>query len=352
MAFTNRQGVIGDPTLLVRNIFFITALLLAAFCSEVRAEPELPSKERSRILDSCVEVLVGGRLRGGGVVVKSGHNKPLVVTASHLFGEVSFEAEVLTSTGERLAAKVVGVDLGHDLALLELSDSEKGDFKGLPIAAKTPAVTETVFQFGPALRRRMMTITGKVADDRDSFSDFTPSRGYLEHYFVAALTPVLTSGGPWVNRAGEVVGIQNGRLNDEGTPSSGLSLVAPVHAIQRLVEQRKIMETPTIRAWVWELWTAGDDFLAKLPDGTKGLLISKLSEGSPLARAGAERLEVITACDGVGFSRRHELMRLLWAKPAGSKFELEVLNLDTKESRMIILTTEAAESEWLEKKAE
>ena len=70
-----------------------------------------------RAARASVEVLVGGQLKGSGwFATPEGH----VVTAAHVAWKAGGALEVRAQGQERLSARAVAFDRGHDLALLKV----------------------------------------------------------------------------------------------------------------------------------------------------------------------------------------------------------------------------------------
>lgn len=320
--------------------------LCSFVCAALSHGQEMSESVLEKVRRACVEVHFHDQLRGGGVLVSSSDGKVFVLTAAHLFPSPKHTCSVVAEDDSVLFATLSAYDLGHDLALLEVGPEAK-KYGSLKVANATPRETEPIFNFGPALRRRTLVLSGNVADSRICYTDFSASGGYLEHYFAGGINPVLTSGGTWVNRKGEVVGVQHGRLiGDEGAPSSGLSMVSPPSAIRHLIENREVVSTPGIGGYVWEVWTAERSLLDRLPAGIKGVVVSPIFKGRPLDRAGVRDSEVIVSCNGAPIHRRHELLEAIRAKPVGSTFALGIITPGTKTQRTVYLTTESLESYW------
>ena len=194
------------------------------------------------------------------------------------------------------------------------------------MASYTPSPTQPVYNFGPALRRRTLIISGDVADSRINYTDFEPSDGYLAHIFIAAINPVLTSGGIWVNQKGEIIGVQSGRLKgDAGAPSSGLSMASPPGAVRRLAGYKRSANTPGIGGWIWELWTMDRELLNRVPVGMEGLAVRWVRENGAMHRAGIKSQDVILACNGKKLTRRNELFGLLRSKGSGTTFHTDCI---------------------------
>jgi len=308
---------------------------------------ELASEEVAGIRRACVEVVINGQLKGGGAFVRNESGKSYAITAAHLFPHPNVHCALLTSRGELHEARIAAYDLGHDLVLLQL-DSER-PFPVLPVAASTPPETTPLFNFGPALRRRTLVISGHVADSRISYTDFVPSHGYLAHFFISGINPVLTSGGIWVDAEGVIAGVQSGRLiGDEGAPSSGLSMASPSSAIRHLMRKRKPARTADIGGWVWEIWTADKGFIETIKPGTQGLVVTWLRDDGPLARAGVHVNDIILSVDGTRLQRRFELLQKIRSEPPGSRFHLEIQKPGEEGIRETMLTTEKLEKIWEE----
>lgn len=314
------------------------------FVGFVSAEEGLSKSTIDRVRNASVEVLIQGQLRGGGAFVRDAKGRLFILTAAHLFHTPRDTAVIATHDGKSYFASLSAYDLGHDLAVLEV-DPEAEQYGSLKLAASVPGETEPVFNFGPALRRRTLVIRGHVADSRISYTDFTSSKGYLAHYFVSAINPVMTSGGVWVNQNGDIVGIQHGRLIAE-KGSSGLSMVSSPKAAATLINSNAIARTPGLGGYIWEIWTADRSLLDELPRNAEGLYVNPVFKNGPLGRAGLKQFDVIVSCDGIPVRRRHQLLEILRAKPAGSSFTFEVVSPGSQGRRPVAFLTEPLEQNW------
>ena len=291
---------------------------------------------------AAVEVLVDGQLKGGGAFVSA---DGLVITAAHVFSRPGARFAVITAADERLATELVAYDKGHDLALLRVAAGNGATRAFLEVRGEIPPVGSRVFNLGNALRVRATVMDGMVSRADPVFSELAESNGYIENYLVAGMTPSLTSGGVWIDRRGRIVGLQSGRLND-GKIASGLAIVAPPQAITKLVTTRKTASTPDIGAWIWEAWTADKDYLASIPEGTEGLVITWLRKGGPLEKADLKRLDTILAFNGKPVRRRGDLMRLVRSRSAGETVTLTILKQHEETPKKVEVTLESQEEFW------
>lgn len=318
-----------------------------AVAGPVFAPAEQPAPVADVIRDArkaVVEVLVDGQLKGGGAFVSE---DGLVITAAHLFSRPDAVFRVITASDQRLRAELVAFDKGHDVALLRVSGAEGEAHPALKIARNIPPAGSRVFNFGMALRNRGLVLDGTVAQQETVFNELAESNGYIENFFVSAMTPSLTSGGVWINRHGEIAGVQSGRLND-GTLTSGIAMVSPPQAIANLVRTQRTAATPDIGGWVWEVWTTDKAFLESIPEDTEGLVITWMRKDGPLDQAGLKRLDTILACDGEPVRRRVEFVRMIRGMKPGEKVTLTILEQHADETSKIDVTLESLEAFWVE----
>ncbi len=330
---------------MTRTFFFIV-ILIASTATLPLKSGDLSEASIKKLRKAAVEIHIKGQLRGGGAFVRASDGKTYVITAAHLFHDPKDTCWVVTEDEKSFSGSLSAYDLGHDLALIDISP-EVESYGTVPLAERIPPDTTPIYNLGPALHRRTLLLSGSVADSRISYTDFTSSRGSIAHFFASGINPALTSGGIWVNQAGAIVGLQHGRLiGDKGAPSSGISMLSPPQAIKTLLHTRKTAETPGIGAYLWEVWTANHEILKELPKKTEGLILNPVFKGRPIEQAGLKALDVIVAVDGQSVRRRHEFLNLIRSKPPGSSFTLQVLPQGGRTKRFVELVTDTLEDHW------
>src|SRR5439155_19440508 len=174
----------------------------------------------ARISDQVGPSVVGvvnGWSHGSGVVFAAGR---ILTNAHNIRGD---EMTVAFDDGRSVPAKVVGVDPDGDLAVLE---ADTAGAKPLDWAPDEPAVSvgQPVFAISNPGGRGLRVTFGLVSGTSRSFRGPRGRRisGSLEH--TAPLLPG-SSGGPVVNAAGQVLGINTNRLGEGfylAIPSAGL----------------------------------------------------------------------------------------------------------------------------------
>lgn len=305
--------------------------------SPALAEPALDGIYR-QARQAAVEILVDGHHSGSGAFI-SGDGR--VLTAAHVIVRPERRIEILTASGGRLAAEIEAVDLGHDIVLLSVpADGES--YTHLALADRLPPPGETVLLCSSAAYRRVLLQTGTMARDDTTF-EFQGH--FLEVTQIAALIQEGTSGGAWINQRGELIGVQSGSVTVRGA-NAGIANVAPVAAVRQLVQSGRSAQSPTVGAFVDELWLLPSDNLRRYPAGSEGMIVQSLTADGPAARADIREGDVITACDGQPVRFRDALMRRIHAKQPGQQIELTVLRPGESATRTVSVGLDHLEAGW------
>jgi serine protease Do len=133
------------------------------------------------------------------------------------------------------------------------------------------------------------------------------------------------SGGPLLNAAGEVVGINSQIFSNSGG-YMGVSFAIPIDLAMNAVEQLK--QTGRVsRGQLGVQVSQIDGQFAKglgLAD-TRGALVTVVAPGSAAAKAGIERMDVIRAFNGQPVDDASDLPPLVGSTPPGSRATVTVL---------------------------
>jgi S1-C subfamily serine protease len=325
----------------LRRISCLWMVLLWA--GALAAGPKPPSateKIYRRCEAACVEVLVNGRHSGSGWFARA---DGLLVTAAHLFDRRDAVVEVVLSGGNRLACSLVAIDRGHDIAVLK-TQAPAGSYPVLAFSSTPLRVGDEILQFGAPLYRAGVLQPGRVAQPDTSFEFYPDKKGYVEVLHVAAMMQAGTSGGPWLDRAGNVVGLQSGVMSLEGTPV-GIAFLAPAAPIRALLKTLCDAATPDAGFWVDQLWERNAEFLKKFPADTEGLVVSGVREDGPAAKADLRPGDVVTAADGRRVVRIRELLEVIRSRKAGDQLRLTLLRAGAAEPLQRTLTLDRAEAD-------
>ncbi len=260
---------------------------------------------------------------GSGVVLGAGQ----VLTNAHNIRGT--KATVTFADGRTAEGTVAGHDIDGDLAVIE---ADTGQAPALTWATAAPAIGMPVFALANPGGRGLRVTFGSVSGIDRTFRGPRGLRitGSLEH--TAPLLPG-SSGGPVLDVAGQLLGINTNRLGE------GFYLAIPAdEALRRRVDalargesvrRPQLGITITLGHVARRLRRA-----VGLPD-TEGLLIRDVADDSPAARAGLASGDLIVAAAGQPVRTVDDLSGALQA--AGDTIELTVLRGTDERSIQVAL---------------
>ncbi len=260
---------------------------------------------------------IGNRWRGGsGVVIADGK---VLTNAHNLHGD---EVRVYFADGREADASILGADTDNDLAVLDVATQ-----KVAPVvwgSAEATVGTPVVALGNPAGAGARVTF-GFVSGVGRAFRGPRGRRigGSVEH--TAPLMPG-SSGGPLVNVAGELLGINTNRLG------SGFYLAIPADSsLRSRVDALGRGETPTRRHLGVGLAPAHVARQLRRAVGLaerNGLLVREVEDDSPAAHAGVAEGDLIVAAAGKPVSSADDLFEALGSVAADALLELTLLRGD------------------------
>ncbi|MBU1361536.1 MAG: trypsin-like peptidase domain-containing protein [Gammaproteobacteria bacterium] len=242
----------------------------------------------------------------------------LILTSAHLVNDVD-EARVKLADGRRFSAKLVGIDVRSDVALLKI------DAQGLPTASigdssrmqpgDWVAAIGSPFGFRGSITTGVISATGRML------------AGGGEVPFLqtdVAINPG-SSGGPLFNRRGEVVGL-NSLIYSANGGYMGLSFAVPSNVAMQIVSKLR-SDGQVHRAYLGAELQELTPELAQsfaLPASQGGGLVVKVTEGSPARVAGLAAGDVVLAVDGKALDYYASLVEILSQKQPGASLRLTV----------------------------
>lgn len=256
-----------------------------------------------------------GSLGSGFVISADGY----IVTNNHVI-EKADTILVTFSDGREMQAKLVGRDRDSDLAVLKvtsktplafvpLADSDKAEVGEWVIAIGNP------LGFGGSVSAGIISATGR---DLNS--------GRADNYIQTdAAINQGNSGGPLFNLAGEVVGVNTAIISQSGG-SIGLGFSVPSNTVKR-ISQQLIKEGRVRRPWLGVNVQDADAALIKAyrAKGSSGVIITRISDDSPAAKAKLEVGDLILTIDGKPVGSVRELTRTVSEKAVGKAISLSIV---------------------------
>jgi 2-alkenal reductase len=284
---------------------------------------------------SGVQLMPAGS--GSGVIFDA---RGYVATNAHVI-ENNQGVEVVFVDGRRGTAQVVGSDANYDIAILKvdgplpavasLADSSRLEPGMRVLAIGSPLGTEyqnTVTTGIVAGLNRIVTIPNNRFDRRTfQFVRQDMQLNAAPMIQTDAAINSGNSGGPLINFAGEVVGLNTLVVRsggDQQTSVEGIGFAVPSNVVHTLADE-----------WIDGIARPllGIDYESITPDVARernleragGAIVLDTRAGSAAARAGLMKGDVITAVDGIPLDLDHALTELLWSYRAGDVIKLTIL---------------------------
>lgn len=146
---------------------------------------------------------------GSGFVIEK-NGKKYVVTNAHVIEDAEETAGsifIYTINRTKYEAKVIGGDSFYDIAVLEFVNTPGTEVKPITFAAKEPRIGEQVYAIGNPLGEYPYTVSEGIISAKNRVRDgLTGKFGFLQ---TTATVIWGNSGGPLVNKTGQVVGINS-----------------------------------------------------------------------------------------------------------------------------------------------
>ena len=270
----------------------------------------------ARLAEEAGSSVVGiGQRWGSGSGIVLGEGRVLTNAHNVRGGNVT----VTFADGHTAEGTVAGTDVDGDLAVIEV---EPGSVPALPWAADAPALGTPVFGLANPGGRGLRVTFGFVSGVDRAFRGPRGVRitGSLEH--TAPLLPG-SSGGPVLNAAGQLLGINTNRLGE------GFYLAIPAdEALRSRVDtlaSGESVQPPHLGVAIAPGHVARRLRRAVgLPDAD-GLLIREVSENSPADRVGLARGDLIVAAAGQPIRTADDLFAALRTAAPGGTLEMTVL---------------------------
>jgi putative serine protease PepD len=262
--------------------------------------------------------------QGSGFVSdSSGH----VVTNDHVVANASV-ISVMFSDGSKYTAKVVGTDPSSDLAVLKVS-APSSKLHPLTLGDSTKlAVGDGVVAIGSPFGLDETVTTGIVSAlnrDISSTNNFTIS-GAIQ---TDAAINHGNSGGPLLNMAGQVIGI-NTQIESESGGNVGVGFAVPsstiASVVSKLANGEKVVH-PYLGVYV------------QTPTSRSGAQIGRVKSGSPAAGAGLKAGDVITVFGGKTIRNADDLTAAVGAKKPGDKVTVTYVRSGSTKTTQVTIGT-------------
>ncbi len=250
---------------------------------------------------------------GSGVVISP---DGWLVTNHHVVARVKMDARlrVLLPGPRRVTARLVGSDSTGDIALLKIEGEDSLPFAPLGDSERLRA-GETVIALG-----NPFSYVGASGEPTVTVGIVSATHRYEGGYSDAIQTDAPlnpgNSGGPLVNLAGEVVGI-NGRVAVRfgNRVNTGVGYAIPANQVRNFLPALR-KGGPVLHGVV--------EGLTLDPASWDGARVAGVTPGSTAERAGFRAEDVVVRAAGLGIGTSSRLAGVIGTFPAGAKVEFAV----------------------------
>jgi serine protease Do len=277
----------------------------------------------------------GGVSTGSGVIIST---DGYVLTNNHVI-ENTVELAIILANGDQLPATAIGVDPFSDLAVLKV----EGDVPAAASLGNSDALKpgETVIAIGSPLGDFKNTVTVGVISATGRSLD--TGKGYLMEDMIQTDAAINqgNSGGPLVNLAGQVIGINTMILRGSSSSRAvveGLGFSVPSNTAQA-VANNIIEKGYVARPYLGIRWQWVDPNLAyryRLPVEW-GVYIAQVQSGSPAEKAGLLEGDIITRIGDVTLDSDHPFTNALYRYLPGEAVQITVQRSDQQVELLVQL---------------
>ena len=261
---------------------------------------------------------------GSGFIVAKTKDNLMIATNNHVVSDAT-SLTVGFADDTTAKATVVGTDSSADLAVIsvkikDIKDSTASKIKVATLGSSDDLkVGEEVVAIGNALGYGQSVTTGVVsAKNREvSLTDGTMNLLQTD----AAINPG-NSGGVLINMDGQVVGINNAKLED--TSVEGMGYAIPITTAKTILTDLMNASSVSTKDAAF-LGVVGRDINESYSSALgipRGIYVSQVVSGSPAEKAGISAGDVITKFEGNNVSTMSGLKEKLALKKANTKVKI------------------------------
>ncbi len=259
---------------------------------------------------------------GSGFIISS---DGLVITNRHVVADTEATYKILTNDKKEYQVQKIYRDPLNDLAILKI---EASGLKALPLGDSDKLkLGQLAVAIGTPLGEFTNTVTaGIVSGLGRGITAGSPFEGYVEKLdnviqTDAAISPG-NSGGPLLNSAGQVIGI-NTAVSEEG---QNIGFALPVNIVKDLIEKFNKQGGNFERPYIGVRYKMIDRQSAILNDLVEGAYVIEIIDSSPAQKADIKEEDIIMEIDGkkVRGEDDQELARMILDKKVGDTVDLKI----------------------------
>jgi serine protease Do len=277
---------------------------------------------------------------GSGIFIS---DQGYILTNNHVIDGAQ-DIQVILSGGEQYSAQLVGTDAYSDIAILKTD----GEVPAVATLGNSDLLApgESVIAIGSPLGEFVNTVTVGVVSATGRSID--TGNGYQIENLIQTDAAINqgNSGGPLVNMAGEVIGINTliVRNSNSGAVAEGLGFAIPINTAQAVASQI-IQYGHLVRPYIGITYQSVTPEIAMAYHLSVqwGAYVTRVSNSSPASDAGLKVGDIITGVDKITIDENHSYLNILYTYKPGDKVMLQVMR-DNQEFQIQVTLGESKSS--------
>jgi serine protease Do len=252
-------------------------------------------------------------------------NDGYILTNNHVV-EGTNSLTVIRSDGSKLSAKIVGTDPYADVAVLKTQAQSV-----TPVVLGNSDILksgETLIAIGSPLGDFKNTVTVGVVSATGRSID--TGNGYQMENLIQTDAAINqgNSGGPLVNLAGEVIGMNTlvVRNSGSGSVAEGLGFAIPINTARATADQI-IQKGYFSRPYLGIKWQAINPDIASMYNLPVqwGVYITDVLSGTPADQAGLKQGDIVTGIGSVTLDETHSYINTLFQQNPGGRVTITIM---------------------------
>ena len=248
-----------------------------------------------------------------------------LITNNHVV-EGASEVNIILSDGTTQKATLVGTDIYSDIAVLKTEGNvpavaKLGNSDVLQPGESVIAIGSPLGNFKNTVTVGVVSATGRSIDTGNGYQieDLIQTDAAINHG---------NSGGPLVNLAGEVIGVNTlvVRSTGSGDVAEGLGFAVPVNTAQA-VAQQIIEKGYFARPYIGISFQPINPEIATIYNlpAQWGVYVTRVAPNSPAHQAGLQEGDIITKIGEVALGETHSYVNALFSFQPGDQITLDIV---------------------------
>lgn len=246
----------------------------------------------------------------------------LILTNKHVVSSDEIEYSVITNDGTSYEIKEIYRDPSNDLALViidadNLKPLELGDSDSLQVGQFVIAIGNALGEFSNTVTTGVVSGLGRGVTAGDSAGDFITQLDNVIQTDAAINRG--NSGGPLLNSAGQVIGINTAVSQN----AQNIGFAIPINTAKPVIDEfnqtGRIIGPPFLGVG-YQIVTERTAILNEVP---QGMYVSQVVRESPADQAGLEEGDIITKINDTPMTEEQDLGEFIRERSIGDSIEVE-----------------------------